>query len=187
MKIGVLAVQGSFKEHIKMLRKCNVDFKEVKLPSDLNDIDGLILPGGESTAMSKLMQKYKLDKEIKKRHNEGMPIFGTCAGTILMAKEIINYKQTSPGLMNISVRKNAYGRQADSFEADIEINNLGKFKGVFIRAPVIENIYNGVEVLSEFNGKAVLVRNGNLLAATFHPELTDDTRLHEYFIKMVDS
>ena len=185
MKIGVLALQGNFKEHIEILKKCNVEAKEIRLPSDLDDCNGLIIPGGESTAIGKLMKKYKLDRKIKNKHNEGMPIFGTCAGTILLAKEITGNQQPKLELMDISVERNAYGRQIDSFEADIEINNLGTFKGIFIRAPVIKNIYNGAEVLSEFNGNAVLVKNGNLLAATFHPELTDDLRLHKYFIEMV--
>lgn len=185
MKIGVLALQGSFKEHIEMLKKCDVETKEIRLPSDLDDCDGLIIPGGESTAISNLMQNYKLDKKIKKKYNEGMPIFGTCAGAILLAKEIINSKQSSLGLMNMAVKRNDYGRQVDSFEADIEINNLGKFRGIFIRAPVIENIYNGIEVLSEFKGKAVLVKGNGLLAATFHPELTDSINLHKYFLDMV--
>ena len=185
MKIGVLALQGNFKEHIEILKKCNVEAKEIRLPSDLDDCNGLIIPGGESTAIGKLMKKYKLDRKIKNKHNEGTPIFGTCAGTILLAKEITGNQQPKLELMDISVERNAYGRQIDSFEADIEINNLGTFKGIFIRAPVIKNIYNGAEVLSEFNGNAVLVKNGNLLAATFHPELTDDLRLHKYFIEMV--
>ena len=187
MKIGVLALQGNFREHIKILKKCNVEATEIRLPSDLDDCNGLIIPGGESTAIGKLMKKYRLDRKIKDKHNEGMPIFGTCAGTILLAKEITGNQQPKLELMDISVERNAYGRQIDSFEADIEINNLGRFKGIFIRAPVIKNIYNGAEVLSEFNGKAVLVKNGNLLAATFHPELTDDIRLHEYFIDIVKS
>jgi len=186
MKIGVLALQGNFKEHIEMLKKCNVETKEIRLPSELDDCDGLIIPGGESTAIGKLMKKYKLDRKIKDKFNGGMPIFGTCAGAILLAKEILDDKQPNLGLMNVAVRRNAYGRQIDSFEADIEINNLGNFRGVFIRAPVIENIYNGVEVLSEFEGKAIFVRNGNLLAATFHPELAGDTKVHKYFIDMIE-
>lgn len=185
MKIGVLALQGDFKEHIEMFKKCNVETKEIRLPADLDDVDGLIIPGGESTSISNLMQKYKLDKKIKEKYNEGMPIFGTCAGAILLAKEIINNKLSNLGLLNVSVKRNDYGRQIDSFEADIEINNLGGFRGIFIRAPVIENIYNGVEVLSEFNGKAILVKGNGLLAATFHPELTGNLSLHKYFIKMV--
>lgn len=185
MKIGVLALQGSFKEHIEMLKKCDVEAKEIRLPSDLDGVDGLIIPGGESTAMGNLIREYKLDKKIENKYKEGMPIFGTCAGAVLLAKEITNSNQQRLGLMNISIKRNSYGRQIDSFEANIEINGLGRFKGVFIRAPAIENIYNGVEVLSEFNGRAVLVKNGNLLAATFHPELTDDARLHKYFVEMV--
>ena len=185
MKIGVLALQGNFKEHIEMLKKCSVETKEIRMPSDLDDCDGLIIPGGESTTIGKLMRKYKLDRKIKNKHNKGMPIFGTCAGAILLANEITDSKQPKLGLMDISIERNSYGRQIDSFEADIEINSLGRFKGIFIRAPVIKKIYNGVEVLSEHDGEAILVKNGTILAATFHPELTDDVKVHNLFIEMV--
>lgn len=185
LKIGVLALQGNFKEHIEMLKKCSVEAKEIRLPSELDDCDGLIIPGGESTTMGKLIKKYKLDRKIKSKHNEGMPIFGTCAGAILLATEIADSKQPKLGLIDISVKRNAYGRQVDSFEADVEVNGIGKVKGVFIRAPIISNIYNGVEVLSEYNREAVLVKNCNVLVSTFHPELTDDVKIHNLFIEMV--
>jgi len=185
MKIGVLALQGSVKEHMDMLKRCNVDSVLVKLPRDLKDINGLIIPGGESTTIGKLMDKYGFDKEIKRRYSEGMPIYGTCAGAILLAKEIIGSKQPKLGLMDISVKRNDYGRQVDSFEAELEIFDEA-FKGIFIRAPVISAIHNGCKVLGDFEGKPVMVEQGNLLVSTFHPELTEDHRIHKYFVKMVD-
>jgi len=185
MKIGVLALQGNFKEHIEMLKKCSVETKEIRMPSDLDDCDGLIIPGGESTTIGKLLKKYKLDKKIIENNSNGMPIFGTCAGAILLATEITDSKQPKLSLIDISVKRNAYGRQVDSFETDVEVNGIGKVKGVFIRAPIISKIYDGVEVLSEFNGEAVLVKNCNILVSTFHPELTDDVKIHNLFIEMV--
>ena len=183
MKIGILALQGAIQEHKVMLEKCNVIPVEIRSSKDMEDIQGLIIPGGESTTIGKLMKKYEIDKEIKKLK---LPIYGTCAGIVLLSKEIIDMKQKSLGLMDISIKRNAYGRQIDSFEADLDIKGLKKpFKGVFIRAPVIESFHNGVEILSEFNNKPVLVRQDNILASTFHPELTDDTRIHEYFVGMV--
>ena len=142
MKIGVLSLQGSFREHIEMLGKCNVDAISVKLPEDLKDINGLIIPGGESTAIGNLMQKYGMDKEIVKKHEQGMAIYGSCAGAILLAKDIIGSEQPRLGLLDVSVKRNDYGRQADSFEAELDIEKVGKFNGIFIRAPVIEKVNN---------------------------------------------
>lgn len=184
MKIGVLALQGDFREHIKMLERCGVDAIEVRLPEDMEGLKGLIIPGGESTTIGKLIKKYNLDSAIKLKHSEGMAIFGTCAGLILMSKEIKGSQQFRLGLLNIKVNRNAYGRQLDSFEEDIHVNGVGDIKGVFIRAPKIEDIYNGVEVLSVHKDDSVLVREGKLLGATFHPELTDNKKLHEFFIKI---
>lgn len=183
MKIGILALQGSIEEHKLMLGKCGVDSIEVRSAEDMKSIKGLIIPGGESTTIGKLMKTSNLDKEIK---NKKLPIYGTCAGAILLAKNIIGNYQPSLALMDISIKRNSYGRQIDSFETKLKIKNFKKaFNGVFIRAPVIETIHNGVQVLSKFNNKPVLVQQGNLLASTFHPELTNDTRIHEYFIEMV--
>ena len=185
MKIGVLAIQGDFREHIEMLKKCRVDAVAVKLPEDLKDIDGLIIPGGESTAMGNLMQISHLDSEIIKRNNLGMAIYGTCAGAIILSKSIAASNQPRLNLLDISVRRNDYGRQADSFEAELDIEKIGKFNGIFIRAPVIEKANSGIKVLSKFNNKPVLIQKDNILASTFHPELTDDKRVHEYFVEIV--
>lgn len=185
MKIGVLALQGSVIEHVKMLKRCGVEPILVKLPHDLNEINGLIIPGGESTTIGKLMKRYELDKEIKRRYKEGMPIYGTCAGAILLAKSIIDSKQPKLRLMDISVKRNDYGRQVDSFEAELDI--FGKpFRGIFIRAPVIDAVHDGCKILGKFRDKPVMVEQGNLLVSTFHPELTNDLRLHKYFVEMVD-
>lgn len=185
MKIGVLALQGAIREHTALLKKCEVEPVLVKLPLDLETINGLIIPGGESTTIGKLMELYKLDRAIKKKYNEGMPIYGTCAGAILLAKEIINSKQPKLGLMDISIKRNDYGRQIDSFEADLDIFNEKPFRGIFIRAPVIETIHDGCKILAKFQDKPVLVEQNNLLVSTFHPELTDDIRIHKYFIDMI--
>lgn len=185
MKIGVLALQGSFKEHIEMLGRCDIDVISVKSPDDLEDIKGLIIPGGESTAIGNLMQRNGLHKEIIKKHKQGMAIYGTCAGAILLAKDIIGSEQPRLGLLDVSVKRNDYGRQADSFEAELEIEKIGKFNGIFIRAPVIEKVNNGVETLSTFNSKPILVQKNNILASTFHPELSNDKRVHEYFVGIV--
>ena len=168
-----------------MLKKCNVDANPVKLPEDLEEANGLIIPGGESTTIGNLMQRYGLDREIIKKHKEGMAIYGTCAGAILLAKDIVGSEQPRLNLLDISVKRNDYGRQIDSFEAELDIENIGKFNGIFIRAPIIEKVNNNVKVLSEFNNKPVLIQKDNILAGTFHPELTDDKRVHEYFVGMV--
>ena len=184
MKIGVLALQGSVREHLDILNNLKVKAVEVKLPDDLNGLDGLIIPGGESTTIGKLMQQYGLDKAILERYKKGMSIYGTCAGAILLAKDI-NLDQPNLGLMDISVTRNGYGRQIDSFEADLNIEKIGKFRGVFIRAPLVDSVYDGVKVLSQFDGRPVMAEQGHLLITTFHPELTDDSRVHKYFIDMV--
>ena len=184
MKIGVLALQGDVREHKRVLAKLGAEPIEVKLPKDLDDVDALIMPGGESTTIGMLMRKYKLDAKIKQKHNEGMPIYGTCAGAILLAKEIIGSKQLKLGLADISVKRNDYGRQIDSFEADLSIKDIGGFKGVFIRDPIIKSSYNGAEILSEYKNSPVMMRQDNILITTFHPELTNDTRVHEYFLNM---
>ena len=185
MKIGILDLQGSVKEHYDALKKCGVEVTLVKFPRDLDDINGLIIPGGESTTIGKLMNKYGFDKAIKRRHSGGMLIYGTCAGAILLAKEIIGSKQLKLGLMDISIKRNDYGRQVDSFEVELDIFDK-PFKGVFIRAPVIDAVHNGCKIIGELEGKPVLIEQGNLLASTFHPELTDDLRIHKYFVEMVD-
>ncbi|MBI4452119.1 pyridoxal 5'-phosphate synthase glutaminase subunit PdxT [Candidatus Woesearchaeota archaeon] len=185
-KIGVLALQGDFREHIEMLKKCKIDAAEIRLPEDLKDVDGLIIPGGESTVIGNLMQIHSLDKEIIKKYKMGMAIYGTCAGAILLAKYIAGSSQPRLNLLDISVKRNDYGRQIDSFESELNIDGIGKFNGIFIRAPVIKKARNGIKVLSKLGNKPVLVRQNNILASTFHPELTNDKRVHEYFIELAD-
>ena len=183
--IGVLALQGDFKEHIEMLKKCRVNAIEVRMPEDLKDVNGLIIPGGESTAIGKLMKQYNLDREIIKKHKRGMALYGTCAGAILLAKDILGSRQPRLNLLDISIKRNDYGRQIDSFESELKIDGIGTYNGIFIRAPVIEKVNNGVKVLSRLNGNPVLVQKENVLASTFHPELTEDARVHQYFVNIV--
>jgi pyridoxal 5'-phosphate synthase pdxT subunit len=183
-----LALQGDFAKHIEMLRRLGVCAVAVKLPEEIEELDGLIIPGGESTTVGKLMSRFGVDKAIIRRSEAGMPIFGTCTGMILLAKEIEDCDQPRLGLMNITVRRNAFGRQIDSFECDLNILEIGKrpLRAVFIRAPIVTAVGKGAEVLGELvDGRVVLVREGNCLAAAFHPELTEDTRVHEYFLSMV--
>jgi 5'-phosphate synthase pdxT subunit len=187
MLVGVLALQGDFAEHIAMLSRIGVDTREVRKPSDLEGVDALIIPGGESTTIGKLMARYGLDAAIRARAEQGMPIYGTCAGLILLAQEIEGSNQPRLGLMDIAVIRNAFGRQIESFEADIPFAPTPDqpIRGVFIRAPIVSRVGAGVQVLSDFAGKIVAVQQGNLLATAFHPELTDDTRVHRYFLTLV--
>jgi len=188
MRIGVLAAQGAFAEHIAALRQLKVEALPVRLPSQLKDLNGLIIPGGESTSISRLMLDYNLISEIRNLANSGLPILGTCAGMILLAKEISDSDAEPLGLMDITVRRNAFGRQKDSFETELTIPALGKkpFPGVFIRAPIIERANSKVEILTRLaDGTGVAARQGRLLATAFHPELTDDPRFHQYFLSVV--
>jgi len=183
-RIGVLALQGDFREHRLMLESVGAEVVEVRLPKHLRDVSGLIIPGGESTTIGKLAREYEIDEAVKeKREKEGLAIWGTCAGAIWIAQRIIGHQQPHLPLMDIAVRRNAFGRQVDSFEALLEIAGLNTpFKGVFIRAPEIVDVGSQVEVLSRYQGKIVFARQGNAWATSFHPELTDDARLHEMFI-----
>lgn len=187
MIVGVLALQGAVREHLELLRRCGTSVMPVKKPSDLAVLDGLIIPGGESTTIGKLLVKYDFVDPICQISKAGIPIFGTCAGLILLAKRITEGSQSLLELMDIEARRNAFGRQRESFEADLSIPDLGEkpFRAVFIRAPWIESVGNGVKVMAEFNGKAVMARQNSLLVAAFHPELTDDTRVHRYFLEMI--
>ena len=188
MKIGVLASQGAFAEHISVLHRLEVESVPVRLPRELKGLDGLILPGGESTSISKLMLEYKLMSEIGALARDGLPIFGTCAGMILLAKKVPGLYLEPLDLMDITVRRNAFGRQRESFEIELLIPVLGKdpFPGVFIRAPAIEQVNSKVEILAKLaDGTGVAARQGKLLASTFHPELTDDLRFHQYFLDIV--
>ncbi|GAB1470509.1 pyridoxal 5'-phosphate synthase glutaminase subunit PdxT [Chloroflexota bacterium] len=190
MKIGVLALQGDFSEHIAMLKKIGVDTTEVRLPKQLEGLDGLIIPGGESTTIGKLATAYDLMEPLK-QFGKSHAIWGTCAGAIFLSKDI-GRNQPLLGLMDIKVQRNAFGRQLDSFETNLEIDELYKATGtehpyhaVFIRGPVIESVSGDAKVLSALgDGRIVAARQGCLLATSFHPELTGDTRFHEYFISL---
>ncbi len=186
MKVGVLNIQGAVSEHIDLLEKCGVEGVPVKKKGELAGIEGLIIPGGESTTIGRLIREFQLDREIIEFHKKDKPIWGTCAGLVLIAREI---EGESPhlGLMDIRVRRNAFGRQRESFEGELFIHGLGEepFTGVFIRAPYVTRTGPEVEILSSFQEKVVGVRERNLLATSFHPELTEDLRFHKFFLKMV--
>ncbi|ATY83578.1 pyridoxal 5'-phosphate synthase glutaminase subunit PdxT [Kyrpidia spormannii] len=186
MKIGVLGLQGDVHEHLERLRDVGVDPVIVKKPQDLAELRGLILPGGESTTIGKLMRKYELLEPIRAMGQNGIPLYGTCAGMILLAREIEGGEEPHLALMNIRVARNSFGRQKDSFETDLSIEGIAgpPFRAVFIRAPHVTSVGDDVEVMAAFNGRVVAVRQGTLLATSFHPELTDDPRVHEYFVEM---
>jgi 5'-phosphate synthase pdxT subunit len=176
MRIGILAVQGDFREHAAALRQLGAEPVEVRKPEQLEDVDGLVIPGGESTAISRLIRIYGLEEGLRRFER---PIFGTCAGMILLDRDHL-------GLADVSVRRNAYGRQVSSFEADLQLAaGEEPLRGVFIRAPRVAEVGEGVEVLAELDGEPVLLRDGRYLIASFHPELTGDTRVHELFLEMV--
>jgi pyridoxal 5'-phosphate synthase pdxT subunit len=176
VRVGVLAVQGNFREHAAMLRRLGAEVVEVRKPEELDGLDGLVVPGGESTAIARLIDVYGLEGAIREFER---PVFGTCAGLIMLDREHL-------GLVDLMVRRNAYGRQVASFETDLALAGADEpLRGVFIRAPRVEAVGPEVEVLAEHDGEPVLVRQGRFLAATFHPELTDDTRVHELFLEAV--
>lgn len=188
-KIGVLALQGSFAEHIGHLIRLDAEAIPIRLPRELDGLDGLVIPGGESTTISKLMVEYDFIKPLSRLCSEGLPIMGTCAGMILLSRKMVDLGVEPLGAMDIEVRRNAFGRQVDSFEADLEIPTIGepRFHGVFIRAPFIQRAGDGVAVLARLpDGSGVAARQGYMLALAFHPELTDDLRLHSYFLSMVN-
>jgi len=193
MKIGVLAMQGAFAEHITMLKRLSVETVEVRRVDQFDDLAGLIIPGGESTTMLKLADIYRINDAIKTWASKGMPIWGTCAGAILLADEVTNTGANMPvslGLMRITIRRNAFGRQVDSFEVKLPVASLDcePFPAVFIRAPIIESALPPAEVLARLgNGTIVAVRQGALLATSFHPELSLDDRFHRYFIKIAET
>ena len=189
IKIGVLALQGAFREHIASIRKCGFSAIEIRFPHQLDDIDGLIIPGGESTTIIKLVDKYDFKPALKKFHRKQKPVFGTCAGLILLAKKVAGY-DFGLGFIDITVQRNAYGRQIDSFEQHVMFDyensqNQEEFKAVFIRAPKITAAGKNVQILSSLNGNTVLAKEENIMVCTFHPELTDDLRIHRLFIDMV--
>jgi pyridoxal 5'-phosphate synthase pdxT subunit len=186
MKVGVLALQGAFREHREVLDALGVEAVEVRTPEQVGALDALILPGGESTTMSKLLDTAGLRSPLAQLLADGMPVFGTCAGMILLARAVVDGRsdQQSFGAIDVVVRRNAYGRQRDSFETPLDVHGLrgGAFPGVFIRAPRIESVGDDVEVLARHDGHAVLARAGVVWVASFHPELSGDLRLHEQFL-----
>ncbi|HET6847467.1 MAG TPA: pyridoxal 5'-phosphate synthase glutaminase subunit PdxT [Gaiellales bacterium] len=189
-RVGVLALQGAFREHERALRDVGMESVEVRQPKDLEGVRGLVIPGGESTTMSKLMAAYGLEQPIRDLHAGGAPVFGTCAGMILIARDAVDGlpDQRTLGLIDITVRRNAFGRQVASFEADLRLaNEADPLTGVFIRAPWIESAGTGVELLASHAGHGVAARQGRVLVTAFHPELTADRRLHRLFASMVSS
>ncbi|WP_273123143.1 pyridoxal 5'-phosphate synthase glutaminase subunit PdxT [Bacillus weihaiensis] len=186
LKIGVLGLQGAVREHIRSVEACGAEGIVVKTTDQLKEVDGLIIPGGESTTMRRLIDKYHFMGPLKEFADSGKPMFGTCAGLILLAKNIVGYSEPHLGLLDVTVERNSFGRQKDSFEAELMITGVGEdFVGVFIRAPHIVEVGEDVEILSKHDGRIVAARQGQFLGCSFHPELTDDHRMTQLFINMV--
>jgi len=188
-RVGILALQGDFSEHLAAFVGLDCHAVLVKRAAEVRACDALVIPGGESTTIGKLCQRFGLDEAIMALSERGAPIWGTCAGMILLAKEIEGNNQWRLGLMDITVRRNAFGRQVDSFEADLTIEGVanGPVRAVFIRAPVVTEVRADAQALAHFEDKVVMVRQSNLLATAFHPELTDDRRVQQYFLNMINS
>lgn len=187
--LGVLAIQGDFAEHREVLDRLGVESAEIRLPHQLDEVDGLIIPGGESTTIAQLIDIYDFRGPLKEKAAEGMPIWGTCAGMIVISKRLTDHRPSPLGLMDIEVSRNAFGSQVNSFEAELEMGDISgpAFRAVFIRAPVVNKVGDGVRVLARIpDGRPVAVRQDSLLATSFHPELTDDSRVHELFVRMVE-
>ena len=184
--VGVLALQGAFREHVAAVSSLGVEAREVRQLKDMDGIDAMIIPGGESTTMGKLLKEWHMLEPLRQRIQQGMPVYGSCAGLILLCRTIENSDQPRLGVLDATVRRNAFGRQVDSFETDLSIPEVSPepVPAVFIRAPVIISMGPEVKVLAEVRGQAVAVRQNNILATSFHPELTPDTRLHSYFLGM---
>ena len=186
MKVGVLALQGAVAEHIRSIEQAGATGVIVKRVEQLDELDGLIIPGGESTTIGKLMRKYDFIDAVRSFSEQGKPIFGTCAGLIVLAERIEGQDEAHLELMDMTVARNAFGRQRESFETDLPVQGIDEpIRAVFIRAPLITQVGPEVDVLSTFNGEIVTARQGHLLAASYHPELTNDVRLHEYFLGMI--
>jgi 5'-phosphate synthase pdxT subunit len=190
-KIGVLALQGAFREHREVLEALHVAAPEVRVPEHLSGVDALVIPGGESTTMTRLLDTSGLRGPLLDRLRDGMPVLGTCAGLILLASEVRDGRpdQVPLGALAVAVRRNGYGRQRDSFETGLAVTGLtgAPFPGVFIRAPVVEEVGEGVEILAAHDGRPVLVRQGNVWGATFHPELSGDLRVHQLFVQSISA
>ncbi|MDQ0856852.1 pyridoxal 5'-phosphate synthase glutaminase subunit PdxT [Bacillus sp. V2I10] len=188
LKIGVLGLQGAVREHIRSIEASGAEGVVVKRPEQLDELDGLIMPGGESTTMRRLIDKYDFMNPLKAFAEQGKPMFGTCAGLILLAKNIVGYSEGHLGLMDITVERNSFGRQRESFEAELNITDVAEdFVGVFIRAPHIVEVGEDVEILSKHNGRIVAARQGQFLGCSFHPELTDDHRMTGLFVRMAEN
>ncbi|WP_282156336.1 pyridoxal 5'-phosphate synthase glutaminase subunit PdxT [Cytobacillus gottheilii] len=186
IKIGVLGLQGAVREHVRSIESCGAEAIVIKKIEQLEEVDGLIIPGGESTTMRRLIDKYDFMPKLKEFADSGKPMFGTCAGLILLAKQIVGYEEPHIGALNVKVERNSFGRQKESFEADLDIADVAEdFTAVFIRAPHIVEAGENVEVLAKHEGRIVAAREGQFLGCSFHPELTDDHRLTQYFINMV--
>jgi 5'-phosphate synthase pdxT subunit len=189
VKVGVLGLQGDVREHARAIESCGGTAVVVKRPDELQSVDALILPGGESTTIGKLLDRFEMLDPLTERAASGMPLYGTCAGLILMARDVSG-DQGAPhrlSVMDVTVRRNAYGRQVDSFETDLALAGIASFRAVFIRAPIIERVGADVEVLAEHDGHPVIVRQAHLLASSFHPEMTGDPRIHSFFLNEVCS
>ena len=187
MLIGVLAIQGDFIEHINILQTLGVECREIRLPEQLSDVEGLIIPGGESTTLSRLLTRYNLRQPIKQLATDGKPLWGTCAGMIMMASEITENDPVPLEIMDIGVQRNAFGRQIDSFEQELEITGFDEtpYHAIFIRAPVIKRVGSGVSIMASLqDGRPVAVQQANLMATSFHPELTKDSRFHTHFLNL---
>jgi 5'-phosphate synthase pdxT subunit len=191
LTVGVLALQGDVREHLRAVTECGATGRAVRRPGELASVDALVIPGGESTAISKLAIDFGLTEPLRKRIAEGMPVYGSCAGMILLATTVLDGRpdQESFDGIDMTVRRNAFGRQVDSFEAPVDIDGIGQFHAVFIRAPWVESVGAGVHVLGTVSagpaaGRIVAVRQGNVLATAFHPELTGDLRVHRYFVEL---
>lgn len=186
MKIGVLALQGAVAEHLRSLQLAGAEAISIKRTEQLEEIDGLVIPGGESTTIGKLMRKYGFIEAIQQFSEQGKPLFGTCAGLIVLSERIAGQDQPHLSLMDMTVSRNAFGRQRESFETDLDVVGIDEpIRAVFIRAPLIQEVGEQVQVLSTYQDEIVTARQGHLLACSFHPELTDDYRLHQYFADMV--
>jgi 5'-phosphate synthase pdxT subunit len=188
-RIGVLSLQGSFSEHVQSVQRAGATATEIRLPSEIADVDGLILPGGESTTILKLIDEYRIREPLREAIAAGLPVLGTCAGVICLANRISSHVMRPLGVLDISVSRNSFGRQVESFEEDLRIEGLSgpAFRGVFIRAPMIESCGDGVRVLARLaDGTVVACQEGNILAACFHPEFVDDIRFHEQLLHLVE-
>lgn len=189
-RIAVLAMQGDFAEHIHALKQLGADAIEARTPADIESADGVVIPGGESTTITKLMKEYGLWDSVKQAHSKGKPIWGTCAGMIIASRSVVGQDrpQETLGIIDIDTQRNAYGRQADSFEENVQSQAIkgGPFHAVFIRAPILKRVGSKVEIVAKSaDGSPIAVREGNVLATSFHPELTDDTRFHAYFLSLL--